>query len=100
MKPEGAQGHGHGWRNIAVLLVLWELVGRLDLVASGALPGVSEILIRLWVDRADYPLHLLATLEGSGLGFLIGSLLGVLAGVLFALSPIALRLAMKSTRIR
>ena len=75
------------------LLLIWELVGRFDLVAGGALPGFSEILIRLWADRADYPQHILATLYGSGLGFIFGNLLGVGAGVIFVLSPMALRLS-------
>ena len=39
---------------VVVLLVAWEIAGRLHLVASGALPAPSEILMRLWVDRADY----------------------------------------------
>ncbi len=92
MAGEGAASRRIGLRNTAILLVLWELVGRLDLVAGGALPGFSEILIRLWVDRGDYPEHIIATLHGSGLGFVIGNLLGVLAGVIFALSPTVLRL--------
>ncbi|HSF94023.1 MAG TPA: ABC transporter permease subunit [Thermohalobaculum sp.] len=91
MGDEGARGHG--LRNTAILLAVWEIVGRLDLVASGALPGFTEILIRLWVDRGDYPEHLMATLEASGAGFLIGNFLGIAAGVLFVLSPMALRLA-------
>ena len=84
---------GPALRNTAVLLVLWEVVGRLDWVAGGALPGLSEILIRLWQDRADYPAHVWATFYGAGLGFLIGNGLAILAGILFALSPAALRVA-------
>jgi ABC-type nitrate/sulfonate/bicarbonate transport system permease component len=91
MGGEGARSHG--LRNTAILLAVWEIVGRLDLVASGALPGFTEILIRLWVDRGDYPEHLMATLQASGAGFVIGNVLGISAGVLFVLSPVALRLA-------
>ncbi|MCR8547538.1 ABC transporter permease subunit [Salipiger sp. P9] len=80
-----------GLRNAAILLLLWEIVGRLDLVAGGALPGLTEILHRLWIDRADYPLHIWATLYASGLGFVIGNLVGIAAGVIFALFPAALR---------
>ncbi len=76
-----------------LILALWEVVGRFDLVASGALPAISEILGRLWVDRADYPAHVLATLTASGAGFVIGNLLAVLAGLLFVLSPMAERLS-------
>ena len=44
--------------NLGLLLLLWEVVGRLDLVAGGALPALTEILARLWVDRGDYPAHI------------------------------------------
>lgn len=81
-----------GLRNAVVLLLIWEIVGRLDLVAGGALPGISEILIRLWIDWGDYPRHIWATLYASTLGFLIGNVLGIAAGVVFALSPTTLRL--------
>ena len=87
-----ASGPWRGLRNAAILLLIWEIVGRLDLVAGGALPGISEILIRLWVDWGDYPRHIGATLYASSMGFLIGNALGIGAGVLFALSPTALRL--------
>ena len=76
-----------------VLLILWEVAGRLDWVAGGALPAISEILIRFWVDRADYPQHVLATLHASGLGFLIGNTIAVLAGLLFVMVPITARMA-------
>ena len=54
-------------RNLAVLLVAWELAGRLGLVASGALPAPSAILAQLWADRGDYPSHVMATLQASKL---------------------------------
>ncbi len=81
-----------GLRNVAILLLIWEIAGRMDLVASGALPGFSEILIRLWEDRADYPRHIWATLYASGVGFLIGNAIALIAGVAFAMSPTLLRL--------
>lgn len=85
-------GHWRGGRNAVILLLIWEVVGRLDLVAGGALPGFSEILIRLWQDRGDYPSHIWATLYASTAGFVIGNVIGIAAGVLFALSPTTLRL--------
>ena len=57
------------------------MLGRLDLVASGALPAPSAILVRFWADRADYPAHVWATLQASTLGFLVGNAVAVLAGV-------------------
>ncbi|MCA3448115.1 MAG: ABC transporter permease subunit [Rhodobacter sp.] len=76
-----------------VLLILWEVAGRLDWVAGGAMPALSEIIARFWVDRADYPRHVLATLQASGAGFVIGNTIAVLAGVLFVLLPVTGRMA-------
>lgn len=86
------RGQWRGLRNATVLLLIWEIVGRLDLVAGGALPGFSEILIRLYHDWGDYPRHIWATVYASTIGFLIGNALGIGAGVVFAMSPTALRL--------
>lgn len=80
-----------GLRNALILLIVWELVGRFGLVASGALPPPSAILARLWQDRADYPPHIAATLYASAAGFVIGNILAIGAGVIFALSPGMLR---------
>lgn len=81
-----------GLRNLLIGLLIWEIVGRLDLIAGGALPGLSEILIRFWIDRGDYPGHIWATVYASTLGFLIGNILAISAGVLFVLFPTLLRL--------
>lgn len=80
-------------RNALILLLLWEIVGQLKLVAGGALPPISDILIRFWADRADYPGHVAATVWSSTLGFLIGNVLAIAAGVLFVLFPRLQRLA-------
>lgn len=79
-------------RNLAILLLVWEIVGRMDWIAGGALPGLSEILVRLWIDRGDYPGHVGATVYASVLGFLIGNVVAVGAGILFVLFPTLLRL--------
>lgn len=92
MAVDPVKGRNTGWPNTIILILIWEIVGRLDLIAGGALPSLSEILLRLWIDRADYPPHVFATLYASGLGFVIGNAIGILAGILFALSPTALRL--------
>lgn len=81
-----------GLRNAAILLALWEVVGRLRLVADGALPAPSLVLVRLWADRGDYPMHLWATVQGAGWGFVVGNLLAIAAGVVFALFPAMARL--------
>lgn len=92
MATDRPAGRFAALRNLAILLVLWEIAGRFRLIADGALPAPSRVLARLWTDRADYPAHILATFEGAALGFLIGNALAILAGVLFAVSPIAARL--------
>jgi sulfonate transport system permease protein len=85
--------HWIGLRNAVIILGVWELLGRFDLVADGALPAPGEILLRFWQDRGDYPGHVLATLWGASMGFLIGNAVAILAGVLFVLWPIASRLS-------
>jgi ABC-type nitrate/sulfonate/bicarbonate transport system permease component len=78
---------------ILAALLLWEMLGRFDLVAGGALPGPSEILVRFVADIADYPRHVGATLSAAAAGYVIGNALAILAGVLYALSPTAATLA-------
>ena len=80
-------------RNGAIILIVWEIVGRLQLVASGALPAPSAILARFWKDAGDYPPHILATLQGAFGGFVIGNLIAVAAGIVFALYPRVARIA-------
>ena len=63
-----------------------------QLVASGALPAPSAILVRFWADRGDYPAHVMATLQASFLGFLIGNAIAIVAGIAFMLWPAMLRL--------
>jgi ABC-type nitrate/sulfonate/bicarbonate transport system permease component len=85
--------HQYTWlRNLAIVLIVWEIVGRFGLVASGALPAPSAILGRFWADKGDYPPHVLATLQASFLGFLIGNAIAIVAGIAFMLSPMLLRL--------
>ena len=84
----------YGWlRNLAILAVGWEIAGRLQLVAAGALPSLSAIAVRFWADLLDYPLHIWSTLQSALLGFIIGNAIAVIAGVLFVLHPVVLRLA-------
>lgn len=81
-----------GLRNAALLVALWEVVGQFKLVADGALPALSAILLRLWVDWGDYPGHIWATLAASGIGFVIGNTIAILAGILFVIFPVLLRI--------
>lgn len=79
--------------NVAVILIIWEIAGQFRLVAGGALPAPSAILVRLVVDWRDYPNHIWTTVHGAGIGFVIGNLVAVAAGVLFALFPVTSRIA-------
>lgn len=79
--------------NLAIILIVWEVIGQFQLVASGALPPPSAVLLRLIADWSDYPQHIGATLFGAGIGFVIGNTIAVAAGVLFALYPITSRVA-------
>jgi ABC-type nitrate/sulfonate/bicarbonate transport system permease component len=80
-------------RNLVILALLWEVAGRMDWVAGGALPAISEIATRFWADRADYPMHVGATVLSSVLGFVLGNVAAVVAGVLFVLFPLLQRLS-------
>jgi ABC-type nitrate/sulfonate/bicarbonate transport system permease component len=75
-----------------ILLALWEIAGRFRLVAGGALPAPSAILVQAWADRDIYPAHIMATLVPASIGFLIGNAVAVTAAILFALSPVFERL--------
>ncbi|MCB1499574.1 MAG: ABC transporter permease subunit [Bauldia sp.] len=88
---------GTGRRATALTLIgivaLWEIAGDLDLVASGALPSPSEILVAFWRDKADYWPHILATVRTAAIGFVIGNAVAILAAILFVRVPASERLA-------
>ncbi|MEO4044395.1 ABC transporter permease subunit [Hoeflea sp. CAU 1731] len=77
---------------LVALIVIWEIAGRLQLVAGGTLPAPSAILARIFVDRADYWPHVLATLRTSAAGFVIGNAIAILAVICFCLWPFSERL--------
>jgi sulfonate transport system permease protein len=72
---------------IVILLIVWEFVGRLHLIAQGALPAPSAILLQWWEDRAVYPPHIWATLKPALIGFLLGDAIAALAAFAFVLLP-------------
>jgi ABC-type nitrate/sulfonate/bicarbonate transport system permease component len=72
---------------VLIVLVLWEALGDLHLIAQGAMPSPSAILMQWWQDRADYPPHIWATLQPALLGFLIGNAIAVAAAIAFVLIP-------------
>ena len=69
---------------VLIVLAIWEVLGRLELVGQGALPAPTQILAQLWKDRSDYPPHLSVTLKSAGTGFLIGNIIAIIAGAISA----------------
>jgi ABC-type nitrate/sulfonate/bicarbonate transport system permease component len=39
--------------NLAIILLVWEIIGQFQLVASGALPPPSAVFLRLITDWSD-----------------------------------------------
>jgi sulfonate transport system permease protein len=76
-----------GWvlARATTLLLVWELLGRWQIIGAGALPPPSLILQQLWTDRALYPPHVIATAIPAAEGFVIGNLLAIAAAVAFQL---------------
>lgn len=75
-----------------LILLVWELVGRLGLVAGGALPAPTAIAAAWWENRSDYPPHVLATTGVAAAGFTIGNLVAVALAVGGQLVPAIERL--------
>ena len=77
---------------IAVLVLVWELCGDLRLIADGALPSPSAILLQWWQDRDVYPRHIAATVWPASIGFLLGNAIAIAAALAFVLAPALERL--------
>ena len=77
---------------IGLLLLVWEVCGDLRLIADGALPSPSAILLQWWQDREVYPPHIAATVWPAFIGFLLGNVIAIAAAVAFVLAPALERL--------
>ncbi len=80
----------HAARSIGVYVavaILWEIVGRLELIGGGAFPALSDILSTLWTERSLYPAHTLATTSSAFIGYVIGNVIAIGAAVAFMVSP-------------
>ena len=77
---------------LVVFFAVWECLGDRHLVAQGALPSPSAILLQWWEDRAVYPAHLWATLQPALIGFVVGNLIAAGAAFTFVLVPVVERL--------
>ena len=77
---------------VALLFVVWEICGDLRLIADGALPSPSAILLQWWQDRDVYPRHIAATVWPACIGFLLGNAIAIAAALAFVLAPALERL--------
>jgi sulfonate transport system permease protein len=77
---------------LVLFLALWEYLGDRHLIAQGALPSPSAILLQWWEDRAVYPAHIWATLQPALIGFVVGNLIAAAAAFTFVLVPVIERL--------
>ena len=77
---------------IALPCLAWEICGDLHLIAGGALPSPSAIVMQWWQDREVYPPHIAATLWPACLGFLLGNAIAIAAAMAFVIAPAAERL--------
>jgi ABC-type nitrate/sulfonate/bicarbonate transport system permease component len=77
---------------LAAIVVLWEIAREFQLVASGALPAPSDVLIRFWQEQSDYWPHVAATIQTAFAGFLAGNVIAIAAAILFVRWPLTERL--------
>jgi sulfonate transport system permease protein len=76
------------WPVVAILLgalVVWELVGDLNLLGQQTVPSLHAVISQLWQDRSLYPANLAATGKEAVLGFLIGNAIAISLAYLFVL---------------
>src|SRR5919198_1288728 len=76
---------------LLVAIVLWEVLGRLQVLGSHALPPPSRVLAQLWRDRSVYPTNLATTLKEALIGYLIGNLIAIALALLFVEAPVTER---------
>lgn len=77
---------------VGLPLLVWEICGDFHLVADGALPSPSAILLQWWQDREVYPPHIAATVWPACIGFLLGNFIAIAAALAFVLAPALERL--------
>jgi ABC-type nitrate/sulfonate/bicarbonate transport system permease component len=83
-----------GWWTVAsplALLVLWEVLSRLDVVDSRVLPPPSEVLLRIGelVTSGELLPHVQATVVRFVVGLVLGAVAGTVVGLTMGLFPAA-----------
>ncbi|MDH7799209.1 MULTISPECIES: ABC transporter permease [unclassified Beijerinckia] len=72
--------------SLLVLLLVWEIVARMQIVSPYMLPSFSDVLARFWTELGDgtFPENLLETMRRALLGFGIAVVVGVAIGFIIA----------------
>jgi sulfonate transport system permease protein len=76
---------------IALVVLLWEVAGRIEVFGPRSLPAPTAILRQLWNDRSIYPGNIRTTMREAWPGFVWGNLAAILLGVVFVHFPPAER---------
>jgi len=82
------KGTATRWRFLwpaAATLLVWTLAS--EIARSAFIPSPFAIAAQLWVDRADYLPHLVATISSATVGFAIGNGAAAVLAVLFLFVP-------------
>jgi NitT/TauT family transport system permease protein len=71
---------------LLLLAVLWEVVARLELVSTSALPPLSDVIMSWWemIKDGELPDNAGISLYRAGMGLLLSILIGTLLGVAMA----------------
>ena len=89
------------WLAPLALLLVWEALGRLDLIPSLVLPAPSSVLAtaKTLLASGELQTHLAASLRRAAFGFGVGAGLGLGLGLLVGLFPLAHALLDRSLQV-
>jgi sulfonate transport system permease protein len=72
---------------LLIAVVLWEVLGRLQVLGNNALPPPTRVLLQLWRDRSVYPGNLATTLREALVGYIIGNVIAIALALMFVEAP-------------
>ena len=89
------------WLAPVALLLVWEALGRLELIPSLVLPAPSSVLAtaKTLLESGELQTHLAASLRRAAFGFGVGAGLGLGLGLLVGLFPLAHALLDRSLQV-
>lgn len=76
-----------------VVIAAWQGLSNTKLLPSEAAPSPAGVIEDIWANWDTYAPNLGATLATATVGYILGNLLAVGAGIVFAVQPVAERLA-------